>query len=115
VARFVLLDACHSGGFSADGSALTSNADLSPLLSNIYVRRFLPGWKVLGHAARRDAHIVNYADDLTILCRGTAIEAMNAMRDIIRLKLTVNARKPDSQCSGILVRLLRVHLADAIR
>jgi uncharacterized caspase-like protein len=24
----VLLDACHSGGFSADGSALTSNADL---------------------------------------------------------------------------------------
>jgi hypothetical protein len=24
----VLLDACHSGGFTADGSALTSNADL---------------------------------------------------------------------------------------
>src|SRR5262245_37179448 len=41
-----------------------------PLLSNIYMRRFLLGWKVLGHAARLNARIVNYADDLTILCHG---------------------------------------------
>jgi hypothetical protein len=27
------------------------------------MRRFLLGWKVLGHAARLNAHIVNYADD----------------------------------------------------
>src|SRR5262249_46642625 len=51
-------------------------------------------WKVLGHAARLNARIVNYADDLTILCRGTAEEAMSAMREVMgRLKLTVNEEK----------------------
>jgi RNA-directed DNA polymerase len=27
------------------------------------MRRFLAGWKTLGHERRLDAHIVNYADD----------------------------------------------------
>ena len=73
---------------------IPQGAPISPLLSNIYMRRFLLGWKVLGHAARLNARIVNYADDLTILCRGTAEEAMNAMREIMgRLKLTVNKEK----------------------
>jgi RNA-directed DNA polymerase len=73
---------------------IPQGAPISPLLSNIYMRRFLLGWKVLGHAARLDAYIVNYADDLTILCRGTAEEAMNAMRGMMaRLKLTVNEEK----------------------
>ncbi len=73
---------------------IPQGAPISPLLSNIYMRRFLLGWKVLGHAARLNARIVNYADDLTILCRGTAEEAMNAMREIMgRLKLTVNEEK----------------------
>jgi hypothetical protein len=37
---------------------------------------------------------VNYADDFVICCRGTAEEAMAAMRNMmIRLKLTVNERK----------------------
>ena len=73
---------------------IPQGAPISPLLSNIYMRRFLLGWKVLGHAARLNAHIVNYADDLTILCRGTAEEAMNAMREMMgRLKLTVNEEK----------------------
>jgi retron-type reverse transcriptase len=47
---------------------IPQGAPISPLLSNLYMRRFVLGWKVLGHAARLDAHIVNYADDLTILC-----------------------------------------------
>ena len=73
---------------------IPQGAPISPLLSNIYMRRFVLGWKVLGHAARLDAHIVNYADDLTILCRGRAEEAMNAMREMMgRLKLTVNEEK----------------------
>ncbi len=73
---------------------IPQGAPISPLLSNIYMRRFVLGWKVLGHAARLNAHIVNYADDLTILCRGTAEEAMNAMREMMgRLKLTVNEEK----------------------
>lgn len=67
---------------------------LSPLLANIYMRRFIVGWKVLGHEQRLDAHIVNYADDFVICCRGTADEAMTAMRGMMsRLRLTVNETK----------------------
>ena len=51
-------------------------APISPLLANLYMRRFVLGWKALGHEQRLDAHIVNYADDFVICCRGTADEAM---------------------------------------
>jgi RNA-directed DNA polymerase len=69
-------------------------APISPLLSNLYMRRFVLGWKVLGHEKRLDAHIVNYADDFVICCRGTADEAMAAMREIMeQLKLTINEQK----------------------
>src|SRR5262249_21846939 len=69
-------------------------APLSPLLSNLYMRRFILGWKVLGHEARFDAHIVNYADDFVICCRGQADEAMTAMRGMMsKLRLTVNETK----------------------
>ena len=67
---------------------------LSPLLANLYMRRFLLGWKVQGHQRRLDAHIVNYADDFVICCRGTADEAMTWMRTMMaKLKLTVNETK----------------------
>jgi RNA-directed DNA polymerase len=67
---------------------------LSPLLANLYMRRFVLGWKQLGHAARLDAHIVNYADDFVICTRGRAVEAMSAMRAMMeKLKLTVNEQK----------------------
>jgi group II intron reverse transcriptase/maturase len=69
-------------------------APVSPLLSNLYMRRFLLGWKSLGHQQRLGARIVNYADDFVICCRGTAEEAMRVMRDMMgRLKLTVNETK----------------------
>ena len=69
-------------------------APLSPLLANLYMRRFVLGWKSLGYAERLKAHVVNYADDFVICCRGTAEEAMTAMRQIMdHLKLTVNEQK----------------------
>jgi RNA-directed DNA polymerase len=69
-------------------------APISPLLANLYMRRFVLGWKTLGHAQRLKARIVNYADDFVICCRGTADEAMAAMRDMMqKLKLTVNEQK----------------------
>jgi group II intron reverse transcriptase/maturase len=69
-------------------------APISPLLSNLYMRRFVLGWKVLGHEKRLDAHIVNYADDFVICCRGTAEAAHRTMQDMMeRLKLTVNTAK----------------------
>ena len=69
-------------------------APVSPLLSSLYMRRFLLGWKQLGYARRLNAHIVNYADDFVICCRGTAAEAMSVMRRMMgKLKLTVNEDK----------------------
>jgi group II intron reverse transcriptase/maturase len=69
-------------------------APLSPLLANLYMRRFLLGWKQLGHERCLDAHIVNYADDFVICCRGTGREAMTVMRTMMtQLKLTVNETK----------------------
>ena len=72
---------------------------LSPLLANLYMRRFVLGWKELGHEQRLDAHIVNYADDFVILTRGHVAEAMATMRTMMaKLKLTVNEKKT-RQCS----------------
>ncbi len=71
----------------------------SPLLANLYMRRFLLGWKQLGHEQRLAARIVNYADDFVILTRGRAAEALAVMRGMMeRLRLTVNERKT-RQCS----------------
>jgi group II intron reverse transcriptase/maturase len=67
---------------------------LSPLLANLYMRRFVLGWKVRGHERRLDAHIVNYADDFVICCRGSAEEALAAVRAIMtQLGLTMNETK----------------------
>ena len=58
------------------------------------MRRFVLGWKKLGHEERLKAYIVNYADDFVICCSGKAEEALATMRDMmVRLKLTVNEKK----------------------
>jgi group II intron reverse transcriptase/maturase len=77
-----------------EGRGTPQGAPLSPLLANLYMRRFVLGWRVLGHERRLDAHIVNYADDFVICCRGSAAEALTAMRGMMaKLKLTVNEAK----------------------
>jgi RNA-directed DNA polymerase len=77
-----------------EGRGSPQGSPLSPLLANIYMRRFIVGWNILGHEQRLDAHIVNYADDFVICCRGTADEAMTAMRTMMsKLRLTVNETK----------------------
>jgi group II intron reverse transcriptase/maturase len=69
-------------------------APISPLLANLYMRRFVLGW-TRGEATRDlEARIVNYADDFVICCRTGADEAMARMRTMMdRLKLTVNEQK----------------------
>jgi RNA-directed DNA polymerase len=58
------------------------------------MRRFILGWKELGHEQRLDARLVNYADDFVICCRGSAEKAMAVMRNMMsKLKLTVNEKK----------------------
>jgi group II intron reverse transcriptase/maturase len=76
------------------GRGSPQGAPISPLLANLYMRRFVLGWKTLGHERALRARIVNYADDFVICCRGNADQAMQAMRNMMtRLKLTVNETK----------------------
>jgi hypothetical protein len=65
------------------------------LLANLYMRRFVLGWKKLGLDKRLGSRIVTYADDLVILCKkGKAEEALQRMRELMgKLKLTVNEEK----------------------
>lgn len=78
-----------------EGRGTPQGGVASPLLANLYMRRFLLGWKQGGHEERLQAHIVNYADDFVICCRrGRATQAMATMRQMMqRLRLTVNEKK----------------------
>src|SRR5713101_8272082 len=83
-----------------EGRGTPQGGVASPLLANLYMRRFVLGWKVLGHADRLNAHIVNYADDFVICCRrGGAVQAMAVMRSMMStLRLTVNEKKTRRCC-----------------
>ncbi len=77
------------------GRGIPQGSPISPLLSNLYMRRFVLAWKNLGLERRLGSRIVTYADDLVILCKhGKAEEALQWMRTIMgKLKLTVNEEK----------------------
>jgi len=77
------------------GRGIPQGSPISPLLSNLYMRRFVLAWKKLGLERSLGSRIVTYADDLVILCkRGKAEEALQRMREIMgKLKLTVNEEK----------------------
>ena len=74
---------------------IRQGSPISPLLANLYMRRFVLGWKQRGLEQRLGSRIVTYADDLVILCRhGKSAEALQFMQEIMgRLKLTVNEEK----------------------
>lgn len=77
----------HSG--TAQGSPI------SPLLGNLYFRRFIPAWNSGTPFWEKNSDIVNYADDLVILGkRGTGEQSMTRMKRLMeRLGLTVNESK----------------------
>jgi RNA-directed DNA polymerase len=76
------------------GRGVPQGAPISPLLSNLYMRRFVLGWKQRGLESRLQAKIVSYADDYVICCKGSAAQALVAMRQMMtRLGLTVNEAK----------------------
>jgi len=76
------------------GRGVPQGAPISPLLSNLYMRRFVLGWKQRGLERKLRARIVSYADDYVICCQGGAEEALREMRWMMqRLKLTINEAK----------------------
>jgi group II intron reverse transcriptase/maturase len=74
---------------------IPQGSPISPLLANLYMRRFVLGWKMLGLEQSLGSRIVTYADDLVILCRkGKAEEALLHLRRLMgKLKLMVNEEK----------------------
>lgn len=81
-------------GSGGQGIGTPQGGVISPLLANIYMRRFLLAWEQKELPKKLQAHVVNYADDFVILCRGTARKAMDAAGAIIRgMKLTLHAEK----------------------
>jgi group II intron reverse transcriptase/maturase len=74
---------------------IPQGSPISPLLANLYMRRFVLGWKKLGLERSLGARLVTYADDLVILCRkGKAEGALQRLREIMgKLRLTVNEEK----------------------
>ena len=83
------------------GRGVPQGAPISPLFANLYMRRFVLGWKRRGLEARLGAKIVVYADDLVICCTGNAEEAMSELqRLMMQLKLTVNEAKTQATSPG---------------
>src|SRR2546423_6143136 len=66
----------------------------SPLLSVIYMNRFLKHWRLTRRGEAFHAHIVSYADDFVILSRGHANEALTWTKaTMTKLGLTLNEAK----------------------
>ena len=67
---------------------------VSPLLSVIYMNRFLKHWRLTGRGEAFRAHVVSYADDFVILSRGHAAEALTWTKAVMTtLGLTLNEAK----------------------
>ena len=67
---------------------------VSPLLSVVYMNRFLKHWRLTGRGEALHAHVVSYADDFVILSRGCAQEALAWTKAVMtKLGLTLNEAK----------------------
>lgn len=76
------------------GKGTPQGAPISPLLANLYMRRFVLAWKQFGLEEKFGARLVVYADDLVILCRHGAKQAREAMETLMeKLRLPVNEEK----------------------
>jgi RNA-directed DNA polymerase len=66
----------------------------SPMLANLYMNRFLKHWRKTGCSEAFRGHVISYADDFVILCRGHAVEALAWSKAVMtKLGLTLNEQK----------------------
>jgi RNA-directed DNA polymerase len=81
-------------GGKASKAGTPQGGVISPLLANLYMNRLLKYWRIGGFDGAFRARIVAYADDLVILSRGHAHEALEWLRrTTMRLGLTLNEQK----------------------
>ena len=81
---------CKNGS----GKGTPQGSPVSPLLANLYFRRFILGWKRRGFHKQYEAEIVNFADDFVICCRHSADQAQKAAQLILtKLQLVLNEKK----------------------
>ena len=67
---------------------------VSPLLSNIYMNRYLKHWRRSGKGQKFRAKLINYADDFVILSRNKAQEALAWTRNVMAtMGLSLNDSK----------------------
>lgn len=82
------------GGGKANSKGTPQGGVISPLLANCYLHIVDRIWE--RHQLRRklQAHIVRYADDFVVLCRGKTELPLATVRQILeRLELTLNENK----------------------
>ena len=82
------------GGGKANSRGTPQGGVISPLLANCYLHLLDRIWDK--HQLRRklQAHIVRYADDFVVLCRGKTEAPLGAVRHVLeRLDLTLNETK----------------------
>lgn len=67
---------------------------ISPLLANIYLHELDKHWRVEELERRLQARLIRYADDMVVVCKGTATQAMTEVRKVVeRLGLRINEGK----------------------
>src|SRR5271163_225339 len=84
----------HMTGGKSNTRGTPQGGVASPLLSVIYMNRFLKHWRLTGRGEAFHAHVISYADDFVILSRGHAEEAVTWTRAVMtKLGLTLNEAK----------------------
>jgi RNA-directed DNA polymerase len=84
----------HMSGGKSNTRGTPQGGVASPLLSVIYMNRFLKHWRLTGRGEAFHAHVISYADDFVILSRGHAEEALTWTRAVMtKLGLTLNEAK----------------------
>jgi RNA-directed DNA polymerase len=67
---------------------------VSPALANLYMNRYLKVFRLRGLDRRYGARLINYADDLVVLCRHGATEVLaQTRRWFTQMGLTLNEQK----------------------
>ncbi len=84
----------HMSGGKGNTRGTPQGGVVRPLLSVIYMNRFLKHWRLTGRGEAFHAYVVSYADDFVILSRGHADGALTWTKAVMtKLGLTLNEAK----------------------